>query len=130
MFLTIGDTEYTLQTTLGTAESIEIKFQKPLMDVLIGIESAVIKELVTIIAIAAGKIGDSKLNEDIKAHMDYIELQSAVMELLARMMFSGTAEQVEKKLDKFAGGEQAKNVLRGLLGLPMPEPVTPSTGNA
>ena len=128
MFLTIGDTEYTLNTTLGVAENSEKKFQKPLMDLLGYVESAVIPELISIIAIAAGMIGDAKLPQVIRDNMDYVELQTAVQELLARMMFSGTPEQVEKKIEKFPGGEGAKNAIRGLLDLPIP--TTPSTGNA
>lgn len=128
MFLTVGDTEYELSDKLGTAENIEIKFKKPLMEVLVYVESATIPELISIIAIAAGMIGDAKLPKDIKDNLDYIELQTAVQTLLARMMFSGTPEQVEKKLDKFPGGENAKNAIRGLLGLPTQ--TTPSTGNA
>lgn len=130
MFITLGDTEYELKNTLGVAERIETKFKKPLTEILAYVEAAVIPELITIIAIAAGMTGDAKLPEDIKDNWDYIELQTAVQELLARMMFSGTPEQVETKIEKFPGGEDAKNAIRGLLGIPIPVQPTPSTGNA
>lgn len=130
MFITIEETEYELKTTLGVAERLETKFKLPLMDMLGHVEVATIPELISMIAISANMTGDAKLPEQIKDNMDYVDLQTVVQELLARIMFSGTPEAIEKKLDKFPAGEESKNVIRGLLGLTKVKQTIPLTGNA
>ena len=59
---------------------------------------------------------------------DYSDLMLAVEGLLANLMFSGTPDEVEAKLERFPAAETQKNVMRGFLGLP-PRVIPDVTGN-
>lgn len=131
MFITVGEREYELSTKLGTAMAIEKRFKLPLTQIFEKIGVAEIPELISILAIAAGKVGDADFSAGLSENWDYMDLQTTVQEMLARLMFSGTPEQVEAKLAKFPIPEQQKNVIRGLLGLPKAEiPAAPDVPNA
>jgi len=132
MFIEIGEKTYELSTKLGTAVAIERKFKLPLSQIFQKIEIAEISELADIIAIAARKLEDKNFKEELYENWDYIDLQYTVQELLSKLMFSGTPEEIERKLDKFSVPEEQKNALRKLLGLPKPrtgEASETSTGN-
>jgi len=119
MTITTGGKIHELKTTLGVAIKLESKFKMPLTEVFGKIESAEINELVSILSVAADKVNDVGFKADVLDNWDYTDLQMSVQELLIKLMFSGTAEQIENKLSKFPVGEQQKNVFRELLGLPV-----------
>lgn len=130
MYITAGENSFELSTKLGTAAALELKFKLPIMQIFEKIDVAEIPELSDILAISAGKINDKDFRAALFENWDYLDLQLAVQELIARLMFSGTTEQIEAKLGKFPASVAQKNVIRGLLGIPIPSaPVTDSTGN-
>lgn len=118
MIITTGTQEYELKTTLGTAIKIEKKFRMPLTEVFGKLETAEIGELISMLAISADKVNNIEFTNDIQDNWDYTDLQISVQELLIKLMFSGTDEQIEKKLSKFPVSEEQKNVFREMLGLP------------
>lgn len=128
MFITVGNNTYDLQTKLGVSIKIEQKFKQPLTQIFANIDNAEIPEMISILAIAAGKHGDPKVyNEfeaDILDNWDYTDLQLAGTELIVNLLYSGTEEQIEKKLEKFPASEDQKNAFREMLGLPKKEAVS------
>ena len=128
MFITVGTEEYELSTKLRVSKDIEKKFQMSFLEIFEKITRAEIHELLSILAIAAGKTGDASFYADIENEWDYMELLDTVQRLIAKLMYSGTPEQVEVKLDKHPGGEPEKNFIRGMLGLPKKE-IPDGTGN-
>lgn len=120
MNITVGENTYELSTKLGTGKKIENHFKLPLVQIFGKLGEALSHELTDIIAIAAGKSGDKAFIAEIDDNWDYSDLYGAVQELVLRFQFSGTPEQIEKKLDKYPVGENEKNSLRELLGLPLP----------
>ena len=100
MFININGNEHELSTKLGISVKIEKKFRLPLTQVFEKIASAEIDELVDILAISANKLNDKDFKTEILENWDYVDLQSAVQELLARLMFSGDSEEVEEKIEK------------------------------
>lgn len=119
MFIEVGTNTYELKTKLSTSIKLEQKFKLPLMEIFSNIEKAEITELISILAISADKVNDNDFKNDLTDNWDYTDLQSAVQELLTRLMFSGNDEQNEKKIDKFPVGEEQKNAFREMLGLPI-----------
>ncbi|MDE5946340.1 MAG: hypothetical protein K2G63_03390 [Oscillospiraceae bacterium] len=117
MFIKINGNEYELSTKLGISVKIEKKFKLPLTQVLEKISSAEINELVDIVTISANKINDGNFKKEILDNWDYTDLQSAVQELLARLMFSGDDEEVKTKIEKYPVGEKQKNLIRRMLGI-------------
>ena len=117
MFININGNEYELSTKLGISVKIEKKFRLPLTQVFEKISSAEIDELVDILAISANKLNDKDFKTEILDNWDYVDLQSAVQELLARLMFSGDSEEVEEKIEKYPVGENQKNLIRRMLGI-------------
>ncbi len=126
MFITVGDKEIELSTKLGVAQKIEKKFKMQLTQVFGRVGEAEIPELIGVLAIAAEKTDDLSFAGALLDNWDYIELQTSVQLLLAKLMFSGTPEQVESKLEKFPASDEGKNAIRELLGLPK----LPSTSTA
>ena len=117
MFININGNEHELSTKLGISVKIEKKFRLPLTQVFEKIASAEIDELVDILAISAHKLNDKDFKTEILDKWDYVDLQSAVQELLARLMFSGDSEEVEEKIEKYPVGENQKNLIRRMLGI-------------
>ena len=117
MFININGNEHELSTKLGISVKIEKKFRLPLTHVFEKIASAEIDELVDILAISANKLNDKDFKTEILENWDYVDLQSAVQELLARLMFSGDSEEVEEKIEKYPVGENQKNLIRRMLGI-------------
>lgn len=117
MFININGNEHELSTKLGISVKIEKKFRLPLTQVFEKIASAEIDELVDILAISANKLNDKDFKTEILDNWDYVDLQSAVQELLARLMFSGDSEEVEEKIEKYPVGENQKNLIRRMLGI-------------
>ena len=117
MFININGNEYELSTKLGISVKIEKKFRLPLTQVFEKIASAEIDELVDILAISANKLNDKDFKTEILDNWDYVDLQSAVQELLARLMFSGDSTEVEEKIEKYPEGENQKNLIRRMLGI-------------
>lgn len=117
MFININGNEHELSTKLGISVKIEKKFRLPLTQVFEKIASAEIDELVDILAISANKLNDKDFKTEILENWDYVDLQSAVQELLARLMFSGDSEEVEEKIEKYPVGENQKNLIRRMLGI-------------
>ena len=117
MFININGNEHELSTKLGISVKIEKKFRLPLTQVFEKIASAEIDELVDILAISANKLNDKDFKAEILDNWDYVDLQSAVQELLARLMFSGDSTEVEEKIEKYPVGENQKNLIRRMLGI-------------
>lgn len=121
MYITVGANEYELKTKLATSIKLEQRFKLPLIEIFANSEKAEILELISILAIAGDKVNDKPFKEELTEEWDYTDLQNAVQELLTRLMFSGSDEQNEKKIDKFPVGEEQKNAFREMLGLPTRE---------
>lgn len=119
MFIKAGATEYELSTKLGVSLKIEKNFRLPLTQVFDKISVAEIDELIKILAIAADKVQDNSFKEQILQNWDYTDLQYTVQELLSKLMFTGTPEEIEEKVNKFPVGETQKNAIRGMLGIPL-----------
>jgi len=119
MFIEVETNTYELKTKLDTSIKLEDKFKMPLMEIFSNIEKAEITELLSILAISADKVNDKDFKDDLTENWDYTDLQNAVQELLTRLMFSGSDEQNEKKIDKLPVGEEQKNAFREMLGLPI-----------
>ena len=117
MIINVNENKYELSTKLGISVNIEKKFRLPLTQVFEKIASAEIDELVDILAISANKLNDKDFKTEILEDWDYVDLQSAVQELLARLMFSGDSEEVEEKIEKYPVGENQKNLIRRMLGI-------------
>lgn len=129
MFIQVGDKEYELSTKLGVASAIENRFHKPLPQIFGLVGDAEIPELITIITLAAGKQNDKSFAQELLDNWDYVDLQTTVQKLLAKLMFSGTPEQVESKIEKFPASEDGKNAIRELLELPPKLPNTSTASN-
>lgn len=129
MFIQIGENEYELSTKLGTAMAIEQKFKVPIIQLFGKLGEATADELVAIVEIAAKKTGDKSFRAEMLERFDYLDLFNVVQEIVVRLMFSGTSEQNEAKLAKYPATDEQKNVIRGLLGMPIPEVPELSTGN-
>lgn len=128
MFIEVGENTYELHAKLGISIMIEKKFKQPLVKIFDNLEEAEIPEMITILGIAAKKLGKNDefkdFENDLLENWDYTDLQLAVSDLIINLMFSGTPEQIEKKLEKFPGDEQQKNAFREALGLPKKEVVS------
>ncbi len=124
MEITIGKKRYKLKTCLGVAVALEKKFKLPLAQIAQKVDKADIMELLAIIEAAA----DAECRENIEAeameYWDYSDVQVVTNELLLRLMFSGTPEEVERKLSKHPGTDSQKNEIREALGLPIPNTLT------
>ena len=119
MYIKIGENQYELKTKLGTIVKIETRFKLPLTAIFEKLETAGTTELVEMLAISAGKLNDASFRQEIENEWDFTDLQFSVQELLVNLMFSGTEEQIEKKLSKFPASETPKNSFREILGLPL-----------
>ena len=130
MIITINGNNYELSTKLGTGKKIEDKFKVPLVQLFGKLGDALSNELTDIIAIAAGKANDKDFMREIDDNWDYSDLYNTVQELVLRFQFSGTPEEIERKLVKYPGNVELKNSIRELLGIPIPKPAIPavSTG--
>ena len=117
MIINVNENKYELSTKLGISVKIEKKFRLPLTQVFEKIASAEIDELVDILPISANKLNDKDFKTEILDNWDYVDLQSAVQELLARLMFSGDSTEVEEKIEKYPVGENQKNLIRRMLGI-------------
>ena len=117
MIINVNENKYELSTKLGISVKIEKKFRLPLTQVFEKIASAEIDELVDILAISANKLNDKDFKTEILDNWDYVDLQSAVQELLARLMFSGDSTEAEEKIEKYPVGENQKNLIRRMLGI-------------
>ena len=127
VFKTIGETEYEFSTKLGLAVSLERKFSMPLTRLFEHVAAATIPELIAILSFASGNPNNLALDNDIQENWGYIDLQNGVQEILARLMFSGTPEEVEAKIEKYPAPAEQKNAIREMLGLPTSP--AESTGN-
>ena len=120
MIITVGEREFELKTKLGTAAALELKTKRPLASILGALGDATVTELIDMLLAAAGKEVGTELRELLSEHWDFIDLQTAVQELLVRLMFSGSPEDIERKMSKFPDMDEAqKNTFRQMLGLPM-----------
>lgn len=130
MIITINGNDYELSTKLGTGKKIEEKFKVPLVQLFGKLGDALSNELTDIIAIAAGKANDKEFMREIDDNWDYSDLYNTVQELVLRFQFSGSPEEIERKLAKYPGNVELKNSIRELLGVPIPKPAIPaeSTG--
>lgn len=139
MWIKVGEEQYELSTKLGVGRKIEDRFKIPIGQLFGKLTEAQSSELVDIVCIAAGK-DDNRKPEDqtfkkaIYEEWDFSDLYGAVQELVVRLMFSGTPEQNETKLERFPVTEAQKNAIRRLLGMPLSTPEmtsdpSDSTGN-
>ena len=120
MYITVNGVNYELSTKLGTGKKIEARFKKSISEIFGELGSALSDELLDMILIAAGKTGDKAFVAEIDENWDFSDLFGAGQELVANLMYSGTPEQVEAKIEKHAGSDEQKNALRKLLRLPNP----------
>lgn len=129
MLITVGTNEYELKTTLGVAVTLEAKFHLPLMQIFGKLDNANTAELLEVIAIAAGKRNEEAraFRGELLEEWDYMDLLLAVQGLLTRLMFSGSPEQQEGKIANFPAGEDQKNGIREMLGLPKKNASTESS---
>ena len=119
MTINLGDKEYTLKTTLGVAVALEQKFKLTLSQIMDKIGTAEIMELIDILKTSAGKDAGEDFSAEALDNLDYTGLMLAVQDLLIELMFSGTPEQNEDKINRlFPGDEQTKNAMREMIGLP------------
>jgi len=126
MIITLNNVDYELSAKLGTVMSLEKKFNQPLGQLFQRLGEANVDELVSILNLAAAKEDRDTISGAIIDALDYVELVGIVTELIANLMFSGTPEQKEAKIQKYPAPEEAKNAIRERLGLPLPE--APLTG--
>lgn len=117
MYLTINDAKYEMSTKLIVAKKIESKFKLTIMQIFQKLDSAMIDELLDMVLITIAKENDTALRNDIFETLDYLDLFAYVQEVIVRIMFSGTPEQNEKKLQKLQGDEAMKNSIREILGM-------------
>lgn len=116
MIIRVGERAYELKTTLGTTRKIEEHYNGSLSDVMQSVDEMTVDQLSVLLSIAAGQgTGDMELRDAILDNWDYSDLLMAAQGLIARLMYSGTPEQVEAKLDKQGMDEQAKNEMKRLL---------------
>ena len=118
MTINLGNKEYTLKTTLGVAVALEQKFKLTLTQIMDKIGTAEIRELIDILKTSAGKDAGEDFATEVLDNLDYTGLMLAVQELLIKLMFSGTPEENEAKIQKLPGDEQTKNAMREMIGLP------------
>lgn len=127
MFITIAEKDYELSTKMAVGRKLEDKFKQPLPKLFERLGEALTEELITILTVAADKTGDAEFKDAVYDNWDYTDLYSAVQELIVRLMYSGTPEQIEAKFEKSGMPENRKNAIRELLG--MPKPSAPFIGN-
>lgn len=127
VYKTIGETEYDFTTKLGLAVSLERKFGMSLARLFEHVAAATIPELISILSLSSGNPNNQALDKDIQENWGYIDLQNGVQEILTRLMFSGTPEEIEVKIEKYPAPEEQKNAIREMLGLPTSP--KESTGN-
>lgn len=121
MFIKLGEYEIELNTKLKTVRRIEGLFKLPLVQIFRKLEEATLEELVKILAVAADRASGEAFRDFqnlVEAEWDYADLQLAVQELVSRLHFTGTPDQINAKLDRFPMPEASKNAVRELLGLP------------
>lgn len=121
MYIKVGDNSYELSTKLGTGKKIEARFKVPLVQLFGKLDAALSNELTDIIAIAAGTADDRAFVAEIDENWDYSDLYGTVQELVLRFQFTGSPEDIERKLAKYPAADGQKNAIRSLLGLPLPE---------
>lgn len=114
----INGTIYEVSTKLGVVRAVEQKFHCPFSEVFDKLQTGEVDELIFILA--AGVPADQRqdIRADIEAAWDYMELNLAAQEFCLKAMFSGTPEQIEKKLAQFPADDNGKNSIRELLGIP------------
>jgi hypothetical protein len=122
VYKTIGETEYDFTTKLGLAVSLERKFGMSLARLFEHVAAATIPELISILMLASGNPNNQALDRDIQDYWGYIDLQNGVQEILTRLMFSGTPEEIEVKIEKYPAPEEQKNAIREMLGIPTATP--------
>ena len=128
MFLELGDKTIELKTTLGVTRKIEKRFKATAAEVFEHIGAAEIDEHLAILKIAANEESDIDIESYIMENWDYFDIMMATQELVARLVFSGTTEQMDAKVQKYPVTEAQKNSIRGLLGIPIP--TAPDTGES
>lgn len=127
MQITIGENTYDIRTNLGVSVAIEKEFKQPLVNIMQKFSSdAEIEDLLQIICLGASSDERQSIRQNALEHWDFTDLRNVTNELLIRLSFSGTADEVERKLDKREIGENEKNAIREILGLPLKPVLTQS----
>lgn len=121
MTITIGKKEYELKTSLSVAVALEKKAGKPLMQIAASLNDAEVEELLDVIKTAADTEDRQSIGADALECWGLYNAQLAANELLTRLVFSGTTDQIEKNIEKYPVSEAQKNVIRETLGLPTKE---------
>ncbi|MDR0884721.1 MAG: gene transfer agent family protein [Oscillospiraceae bacterium] len=124
IYLKVNDTQYPLSTTLGTAAALEKEHKLPLPEMFAKISESQIGLLIDVLACGHKRSGEDADEAAFRAailegDLDYHALENETMRFVAQLLFSGTSKEQGEKVD--ASGlfnENAKNLLRGLLGLP------------
>ncbi len=130
MDMTINGTDYEISTKLRVVEAIEQKFRCPFSEMFGRVQTGEVKELIDILSAGVPAEKRQDLKADIEEAWDYMELTMAVNDFCIKAMFSGTPEQIEKKLENFPADEQGKNAIRELLQIPtVPIPTPETSGN-
>lgn len=119
-----------ISTKLGVAVAIEKEFKQSLVNIMQKFDrDAEIEDLLRIICLGASSDERQSIRQNALEHWDFTDLRNAANELLIRLSFSGTSEEVERKLDKREIGEKEKNAIREMLGLPLKPVLTQSNSS-
>ena len=121
MFIRIGEGEFDLKTNLGTVKRIEERFKMPITGVFSHLGEAHVSEIISLLSFGLGGMERAKeigFVAAVEDELDYAGLWEIIQPYIASMIFSGTPERQEEKIEKSDFGEDQKNVFRGLLGLP------------
>lgn len=110
-----------LDTSLRTIQRMETKFRQPMNAIFAKMEDALVVEMLTILTIGSGEQEGSEVLEHLRNTLDYSDMVLLLNEYVARLMFSGTPEQNEAKMERMGTPEDQKNALRKVLGMPIPE---------
>lgn len=130
MQITIGENTYDISTKLGVAVAIEKEFKQSLVNIMQKFDrDAEIEDLLRIICLGASSDERQSIRQNALEHWDFTDLRSTANELLIRLSFSGTSDEVERKLDKREIGEKEKNAIREMLGLPLKPVLTQSNSS-
>ena len=120
MYIKVNGLDYELKTTLGVTAKIEKRFNSTVPNLSQRLATATVDELldILIIAIVAEDPTKKTLRNDMLDEWGYFDLFTAAQSLFTALMFSGTPEDAEAKIDAYRGDENEKNALREMLGLP------------
>jgi hypothetical protein len=117
MTIEAGEKSFELQTNLLTVQRMEQTLGVSAMNVFDNLESATVEEFLKILksGFAPKDPQREELEFAVLEHWGMADIFLASQELIAKVMFTGTDAQKEKKMEKLRIPEDRKNALRELL---------------